>query len=652
MFCPNCGNLINEGSKFCSNCGWSGKGNKLKNEQKAKFPKQIIKLLLGVIGILVIALIIYNVPKPNGKVYEFSEIKKAKTVTRYWKNSLVDNFDTVKFGSYPQSDSEGNSKEPIEWLVLDRQGNKVLLFTKYILDHRLYSYNEGDEGERVTWETCNLRSWLNNSFYNIAFNNNEKNYIQTINVINSDNNTNDKVFLLSIDEIKKYFYPLNRDNKRLATRGTEYAKRLLWFDENGYNGFSTLHGWAGNRYLFEELCDYGNSSFWLRSHSINIKYQRDAEIVNETGYPSDYYMDNFDIGVRPALWVDISSLNTKNNVSNGWDGDYYYIDGKKIINDWIQYNNKWYYLDTDGKYVRGDWKQVGNDWYYFDSNGGMLSNEWVDGKYYVDSNGKMLKDTITPDGYYVNANGEYNENSMHSYVPQQSGLTQNQSTNIANGVLLNQIQKAKLVTQYASDTTVDQMDTVTFGSYYQSNSNTKEPIDWIVLDRQEDKALLLSKYILDCKCYNEEYKELTWETCNLRSWLNNSFYNTAFNSNEKNYIHTTNVINSDNVEDDTKGGNNTNDKVFLLSIDEVKKYFFYSYAFDDRLATRGTNYAKDNGENNLWVFTYNGNSYYWLRSPGSYQGYALGVDSGMLYSGGFYVDKHNIGVRPAIWVKY
>ena len=114
---------------------------------------------------------------------------------------------------------------------------------------------------------------------------------------------------------------------------------------------------------------------------------------------------------------------------------------------------------------------------------------------------------------------------------------------------------ARLVTSYSKDTTIDQMETVKFGSYYQSNGFTKEPIEWIVLDRQGGRALLLSKYILDCKCYSNEHKDVTWETCDLRKWLNNDFYNQAFSGSEQGKILSTNVINN-NSKYKTKGGNN------------------------------------------------------------------------------------------------
>ena len=118
------------------------------------------------------------------------------------------------------------------------------------------------------------------------------------------------------------------------------------------------------------------------------------------------------------------------------------------------------------------------------------------------------------------------------------------------------------------ETTVD-MRVVQLGQYPQNDisGKTKEPIDWIILETRENEALLLSEHILDCKSYNYEFKDITWEECDLRKWLNNDFYNTAFDVNEQNLILEKDIVNEDNKEYGTKGGNVTRDKVFCLSID-------------------------------------------------------------------------------------
>ena len=229
---------------------------------------------------------------------------------------------------------------------------------------------------------------------------------------------------------------------------------------------------------------------------------------------------------------------------------------------------------------------------------------------------------------------------------------------------ISQISQVKLVTEYSANTLVDQMDTVTFGLYPQSDisGNKKEPIEWIVLDRHGDEYFLLSKYILDCKCYNDvrQDKDITWENCSLRNWLNTTFLNSAFNSNEQVLIKTTNVINSDNEYWKTIGGNNTNDKLFCMSIEEVKRYFNLSdmQKKNDRLPTIGTRYARSvkNGDYNLAVNTkpeylYKGYSYFWLRGPGFKQNTAQAIAYFLAVSSvSCNAELQKIGVRPALWI--
>ena len=76
-------------------------------------------------------------------------------------------------------------------------------------------------------------------------------------------------------------------------------------------------------------------------------------------------------------------------------------------------------------------------------------------------------------------------------------------------------------------------DCIYFGNYYQSNSSTKEPIKWRVLSVNGNDAFLLADQNLDAKPYNEKYTDVTWATCTLRTWLNDTFLNTAFKSAEQ-----------------------------------------------------------------------------------------------------------------------
>ena len=189
-------------------------------------------------------------------------------------------------------------------------------------------------------------------------------------------------------------------------------------------------------------------------------------------------------------------------------------------------------------------------------------------------------------------------------------------------------------------------DTIEFGKYEQDNNtrNGAEIIEWRVLAVEDGKALIISEYGLAAKPYNETYTSVTWETCTLRKWLNNDFYNSAFTTEEKSRIKSTTLVNKDNPDYGTDGGNNTVDKVFLLSLEEAEKYF----ADDDARMMEGTAYAKANG---LYPYSGNGSSWWWLRSPGSDQRDAAGVHRGGWLSGiGDHVNYPDCAVRPALWI--
>ena len=166
---------------------------------------------------------------------------------------------------------------------------------------------------------------------------------------------------------------------------------------------------------------------------------------------------------------------------------------------------------------------------------------------------------------------------------------------------------------------------VNFGSYPQTqNGNDKTPIEWRVLESDGETALLISRYALDCKPYNTEFVDTTWEQCTLRGWLNNAFHNRAFSTEEKQYILQSDVSADKNPKNSTNPGNATKDNVFLLSIVEANKYF----RSDDARKCAPTDYAIQQG-------AYTSDSYkvegrraccWWLRSPGYNSDFAVDVN--------------------------
>ena len=187
-------------------------------------------------------------------------------------------------------------------------------------------------------------------------------------------------------------------------------------------------------------------------------------------------------------------------------------------------------------------------------------------------------------------------------------------------------------------------DVMTFGRYEQDNdlSDGPEAIEWIVLDVQDNKALLISKYLLDWKAYNTEGTETTWETCSLRKWLNEEFLDSAFSRDEQDAVLVTDVDNSISQTSEygsLDGGKNTQDRIYVLSHLEAGEYF----ASDKARKCSATAYANAQGKAQGKFVT----DSWWLRSP-----YQTRMRVSMVYNGNrqnALVDDMK-GVRPAFWV--
>ena len=179
-------------------------------------------------------------------------------------------------------------------------------------------------------------------------------------------------------------------------------------------------------------------------------------------------------------------------------------------------------------------------------------------------------------------------------------------------------------------------ETIEFGNYPQEEDGTEKPIEWIVMKNEGNQVLLLSKYVLDAKPYNKGWENVTWQTSDIRQWLNNEFYTTAFNKSEKAKIQTSLIKNE---------YNDTEDKVFLLSEKEAETLF----SNDEERIAKATEYAEKSGvyvneeKSVLW----------WLRSPGDDSSLAAEVnDDGWVDRRGDDVDYDYDGVRPALYLKF
>ena len=183
----------------------------------------------------------------------------------------------VKFGNYWQNNDE--VKKPIEWLVLDEKDGKTLLLAKHGLDCSQYQYGTYSTSCSTTWENCDLRKWLHSTFINNAFSEEEQQSIVLTKNKTNDVETEDKVFLLSVEEANTYL-----TQKTRKCRPTPYAKQH--------------NAWSSN----DNFC-----LWWLRSlgdDKGSVAYVNDGGDVRNRGY----YIYNALIAIRVAMWVDSSKM--------------------------------------------------------------------------------------------------------------------------------------------------------------------------------------------------------------------------------------------------------------------------------------------------------------------------------------------------------
>lgn len=149
-------------------------------------------------------------------------------------------------------------------------------------------------------------------------------------------------------------------------------------------------------------------------------------------------------------------------------------------------------------------------------------------------------------------------------------------------------------------------------------------MDWRVLAKKDGKVLLLKDNALGSTPFDEKGQNVTWESSSVREWLNNEFLKESFTENEQNSILETNVKNTPNSTYQTYAGKDTTDKLFLLSCDEVEKYY------DAVHETK---------------------SCWWLRTPGAAaNSMSFVYKDKTIMDYGYAVTNTNITVKPAMWL--
>ena len=185
------------------------------------------------------------------------------------------------------------------------------------------------------------------------------------------------------------------------------------------------------------------------------------------------------------------------------------------------------------------------------------------------------------------------------------------------------------------------MKSITFGSYPQQN-DTKESIEWLVLQEKEGQMLLVSRYCLASLPWHNQKTAVTWDVSDIRRWLNGEFLETAFSKTEQAAIVRTHLDNRDQLGNGTPVGADTEDRIFLLNAIDALVLLY-----DEGYRVKPTPYAISQG---VYVNQI-GDCAWWLRSPGKIPTSPSYFNShGDIGTRNHEVQETIIGVRPALWV--
>lgn len=221
----------------------------------------------------------------------------------------------IYFGNYWQTDTNGDGiadknekKTPIKWRVLSKNGDDIFIQSDMNLDC-LSPYINPNETYKTTWENCVIREWLNNDFYNEAFSSDEQNDILITTVINNitvesaklgypilnnENNTNDKIYILSGMETLNTSYGFSDDlfskTPTRESKNTEYTNNLCMINLSTIDNVDNIK--------------YSLSNWWTRSF-----FSDGAYIIDNNGEVcSCSNPDYFNItAIRPVLHLKLSS---------------------------------------------------------------------------------------------------------------------------------------------------------------------------------------------------------------------------------------------------------------------------------------------------------------------------------------------------------
>lgn len=580
--------------------------------------------------------------------------------------------DLIYFG-HRDMDEDYSVLDEMEWEVIDKKDNQILvLSTASVVS---LSHNS------TTWKESQVREWLHNYFYHNCFNENEQKMIMEYD--NGELETTiDKIFCLSDEECEKYLTSLeygDRDDK---------WQRGYFYKNSGNSGYDARMYGGGN----------GNEAMWTRSFGAD-EYSADTNFVAFDNDQNNEVSTNWVMPVFPAMWLDTSITYEKevtdeslrlscNEVAIGsaftfgtWEQDFIYENGAEPI-EWkildvqedkvIAYCSK--YLDCIEGY-RSDWYEWANGMFYYHAFNNAEREVIVDKKveeigyshlwsmsdeeyeYYNLGDYKSLVQELTP-YCKVRTECEYDlfdyskctveeRNAKYLEIINSDVFPLCESPFICikreafNGINTAAVSKQQYVVG----------DSIIMGEYEQDGdvNNGAEPIEWIVIKTEKDKAYVISKYILDQKEYGTtngtQEIQNQWSNSTLRTWLNDAFFENVFSADEKLRILPTITSQRDSASD----------YLFCITRQELLDYGLG--------VAETTAFARESGVFGLYQSGTPGcgmEGFYWLRVADDANVNIHPVEAmvetytkemehkEILWAE---IDRMDIGVRPAMWIE-
>ena len=586
--------------------------------------------------------------------------------------------------------------EPISWTILNESEGTALILCDMIIDSQQFDDANGSSYNDYAEST--IRKWLNETFYNTAFNDLQKEIILTTTVDNSVastgyssnqyacEDTEDKVFLLSYKELTTY---LTTDASRMK-KTTDYAQSQGAYT---YNGSTTSY--------------LGNGYWWLRSpfdiDSFSARYVYYDGFV----YNNYYYVYHTDTGVVPTLQIKeepeehkhteaiipaVAPTCTETGLTEGkkcsecgailveqvmvnalghteeilqavepsctetglTEGKKCTVCGKALVAQAIVnalgHNYEDGYCTVCGQQKPLLYTRVDEDTIEF---GMYPQTEVTDSTLVSTLNSLAGTKPTSSNSYNWTSYGYYISGSVSNYMWY---VDVENDGEMYRGVYFTSYRPYYCGDSSSTDNTYQDDNGYTTSNIYWFKY---EPISWTILNESNGTALILCDMIIDSQEYYPSTGSHTvngatvyannYEYSTIRKWLNETFYNTAFNDLQKEIILTTTVDNrvaSTGYSSNQYACEDTEDKVFLLSYKELTTYLTTNAS----RMKKTTDYAQSQGAYTSSSFY--GNGYWWPRSPSSYYSYYARYVSygGGVGSDGLVGNTFN-GVVPALQIQ-